>query len=100
MKTFVRRQRAARRFAPVVAQVFPSATSHELLVAFDDSAVIRVEDDGGTAILKVASSAIARAQLTIEANALDELAQLSELGDWRTYIASVKNRGDHASGSW
>lgn len=100
VKTFVRRQRAARRFAPVVAQVFPSATSHELLVAFDDSAVIRVEDDGGTAILKVASSAIARAQLTIEANALDELAQLSELGDWRTYIASVKNRGDHASGSW
>lgn len=101
MKAFSRRRSATRRFAPLVADIVPGATKHELLVAFDDSAVFRVEQGaGGPTILKIASSPLASQQLTAEADALDELTQLSELADWRNRIASVVDRGDHATGTW
>ena len=97
----VRRHKASRRFEPLLAELYPTASSHELLVTFPDSAVFRIEDaQGAQTILKVASSPAANERLAVEAASLDELAQLNEMGEWRSLVASVLDRGVHTTGTW
>ena len=101
LKARLRRSRASRRLRPLAAELFPAATTHELLSASADAAVFRVNQPlGSPIILKVASSSEATEQLRREAEALNELGGIAELGDWRSLIASVKGRGKHDLGSW
>lgn len=103
MKKAVRGRNASRRFEPLLAELYPSACSHELLVTFPDSAVFRIKDadaQGAQTILKVASNPVASERLAVEAAALDELAQLTEIGEWRSHVATVLDRGVHTSGTW
>lgn len=92
---------AARRYAPLIADLFPRAQSSELLVANDDAAVFRVETATRQhTILKIASTPVADDLLASEAAALTELQGLTVLGEWRSIVASVEMQGSHDDGTW
>jgi len=96
-----RQRLAARQIGPVVNQVVPGATTHELLVLRSDAAVVRVErHDDEPVILKLATSAGSVEFLDYQVAALEELAQLNSLGHWRRLVATLEQRGTYDGGSW
>lgn len=95
-----RRRRATRRLAPILADVCPDAIDSELLVAFPDSAVLRIDRPSSSSILKVSFTPDGSQRLAQESVALDELGRLDELRSWREHVAAVEEQGSHSSGMW
>lgn len=101
LKSRLRRARSARKFRPLIDQLFPSMTRRELLDASDDGAVFRlITEQGRGTILKLATSSASREQLAGDSRALQELAALADLGEWRSHIASLLEVGEHEAGTW
>ena len=73
------RRQATAQLAPFISERFGSATSHTVLVAFEDTAVVRLGQASGSSILKVARNKTINQALLDEISALQILRNLPAL---------------------
>lgn len=101
VKSAVHVRRADALFAARVEELYGPSADREAIVATHDSIVYRVRAaDGHQTILKLAASPISARRLVVEAAALDELATIESLGEWRALVAEVELRGDEGDVRW